>query len=294
MICPICKEEMPLLSKVCPLCGHVLESEDKQVVEFVNKLEKILHDIKALPQPSFVKSMGKVSIVMVPLLALIVLLLFFISSAGIFLILSAILIIWSIVLFVKKIRGKLGNDESDRMFAALKNDYVHISRVATMSYGKSREVSKLLENINEQIYTLEEQRKSASKKNFIIWIIISAIVILLSSIGSFGVKSTVDDKLANGWKESMEAFEASGVNDEYDSVARLDLIGKALAAGAVADAEAFYVKYCNGLIGDVDCAIKIVEYHLKSGNKVAAKEFIAKCNLRYNSDMNKLRKLLTE
>lgn len=52
--CPRCNEMLPLLSKVCPVCGAVVENEDSpSAEEMANSLELILHDIKDIPVPGF-------------------------------------------------------------------------------------------------------------------------------------------------------------------------------------------------------------------------------------------------
>ena len=52
MICPRCKEDMPLLSKICPVCGYVVESADGNISAdaFVKKLEDNLLELKRLPE----------------------------------------------------------------------------------------------------------------------------------------------------------------------------------------------------------------------------------------------------
>jgi hypothetical protein len=47
-----------------------------------------------------------------------------------------------------------------------------------------------------------------------------------------------------------------------------------------------------GLVGDVECATKIVRYHLDQNDNAAAQEFISKCKLRYESDIKKLENLI--
>ena len=44
----------------------------------------------------------------------------------------------------------------------------------------------------------------------------------------------------------------------------------------------------------MDCAKKIVHHYLKTNDKAAAEAFINKCKLRYESDIEKLKNLLTE
>ncbi len=283
---------MPLLSKVCPLCGHVMEGDDKAAVEQINRMEQILHDLKALRKPSFLKSMENLSIFMAPVLTVLILLMYLMSKAGLFMILLVLFAVWSVVLFVKKAKGKLGNEESVKRYTSLKNDYEHIMRVVEREWGKNREMSKLLADIKSQIESIDRERKAATRNNIIVWACVCGAIVLLASLGSVGVKNTVEENVANEWKARMEAFEAEGVNDEYNSEPRIQLIKLALQADAIVEVENFYHKFCNGLMGDFDCARIIVEYHLKNGNKEAAEAFVSKCKLRYASDMKKLENLI--
>ena len=42
-----------------------------------------------------------------------------------------------------------------------------------------------------------------------------------------------------------------------------------------------------------DCAVQIVDHYLQAGDREAAERFVGNCDLRYNSDRNKLKKRLT-
>ncbi|MBO5893866.1 MAG: hypothetical protein J6Q31_06380 [Alistipes sp.] len=295
MICPVCKEEMPLLSRICPVCGHVVDGDENHASasESVDALENILYQVKSLPEPSFAKSMGQLSVYMIPILTLIVLVMYVVSNAGLFLIIAALLGIWSIVLIIKKIAGRLGNSHSDKQFAELKNEYEYLARTTQRDYGKNREVARLLSEISEQFDNIESRRKAMSMKNFIVWAVIFAVIIFLASAGGVGVKKQVDENLAVRWQEQLESFKnGEVVNDEHDASLRTEVLELVLAADEIAEAEKFFIDYCMGLVGDMDCATKIVRYYQKQDNIAAAQEFISKCKLRYQSDIKKLENII--
>lgn len=294
MICPVCKEEMPLLSRVCPVCGHVVEGDESHtsVSESVEALENVLYQVKSLPDPSFRKSMGQLAVYMIPIITLIVGIMYIISNAGLFLIIAAVLGIWSIVLIVKKIFGRLGNSFSDKRFAELKNKSEYLARSLQRDYGKNREVSRLLTEINEQIDSIESRRKSLARKNIFVWAVIFIVLIALISASSIGVKNKVEENRAVRWQEQLDAFKEAGVNDEYDASERTNILNLVLSVGEIVEAEKFFIEYCMGLMGDTECATKIIRYHLKQEDKAAAQEFIKKCNLRYQGDIKKLENLI--
>lgn len=294
MICPVCKEEMPLLSRVCPVCGHTIDGDENHASasEAVTELESILYDIKALPEPTFAKSMGQLSLFMVPILTVLIFVMYVISAAGLFLILALLLAIWSVLLIVKRVKGTLGNREADAAFAELSNQYEYAARSLKRDYGKNREVANLLTEINEQIDHINSRRKSMRTKNLLLWALIFGVIIILTSIGSVGVKNRVDENLATTWQEQLDAFKCSGENDEYDGTERIEILDLILTADEIGEAEQFFADYCAGMVGDVECATKIVRYHLNHDNAAAAEEFINSCTLRYSSDINKLKNLI--
>lgn len=285
---------MPLLSRVCPVCGHTIDGDENHASasEAVTELESILYDIKALPEPTFAKSMGQLSLFMVPILTVLIFVMYVISAAGLFLILALLLAIWSALLIVKRVKGTLGNSEADAAFAELSNQYEYAARSLKRDYGKNREVANLLTEINEQIDHINSRRKSMRTKNLLLWAVIFGVIIILTSIGSVGVKNRVDENLATTWQEQLDAFKCSGENDEYDGTERIEILDLVLAADEIGEAEQFFADYCAGMVGDVECATKIVRYHLNHDNTAAAEEFINSCTLRYSSDINKLKNLI--
>ena len=45
MKCPVCGEELPLLSKVCPVCGHVINGENGETLkasEYIASLDSAM------------------------------------------------------------------------------------------------------------------------------------------------------------------------------------------------------------------------------------------------------------
>ena len=66
MKCPVCGEELPLLSKVCPVCGHVINGEDGETLkaaEYIASLESKLSAIKKMPMPTFGQSFKDMQVV---------------------------------------------------------------------------------------------------------------------------------------------------------------------------------------------------------------------------------------
>ena len=166
MICPQCKEEMPLLSRICPVCGYVADEDENRpsATELADTLEEILLAARSLPAPSFSRSMGQLSVVMLPLLTLFLLLAALISEAGIFWIATILFALGSIAAIILKICGRIGNGRADREFAELKNNFEFTARIARRDFGKSREVNNLLTEITERIREDVYKRQGIHKK----------------------------------------------------------------------------------------------------------------------------------
>lgn len=313
--CPRCKEDMPLLSKVCPVCGYVMADDGKTPTadEFVTTLNLFLHDIKIIPQPSFMKSMGQLSFITLPLVAVYLLIMALVSEAGVFWILFGIFVILSLWVIVKKAKGKLGNEPFNRVFNKLKVDYEFHEQMAKMHFGQHREVAGVLTDISAQIAAIEEKRNAGNRKNLLVWMVLILVFCGVASTGVFSVNHALNGKNdevqsvtvagkgnpnAGNWKNAVQAFKESPESkDDYEcnklAVKILPLI---LNAGESRAAEEFFTGNCMGKVGDYDCAVLIVNHYLgKASETEAAKEFVRKCDkMRYASDQRKLEKLLTK
>lgn len=309
--CPKCKEELPLLSKICPVCGYVTEGGDDTPTaeDFADALEKCLYQIKEIPQPSFMRSMAQLSFIMLPLLAVYMLIVALISSAGLFWLLFILFGAISIWAISKKARGQLGNDPFNKEFRTVKNEYEYYERTAKRNFGKSKEVTRLLGDISTEISGIEARRNADSRKNLLIWIMILVLFFATGGMSLFSIDKSLNaaEKIANSevaglvsegkWQEAIDLFNASPEKaDEYESnkLAK-EVIPVILSAGETAKAEEFFLQSCMGKVGDLECATLIVRYYKEQPNTDAALAFIRNCNkMRYKSDQRKLEKLLND
>lgn len=298
--CPRCNEMLPLLSKVCPVCGAVVESEDSLSAEdMANSLEYILHDIKEIPVPGFVAGMSRLSVFMVPIISIFLIIIAWISSAGLFWILFFLSLIWSVWVIVKKFKGTFKADIAERDFKKLKNNYELTSRIAKRDFGENKEVKKLLADISGQISEVEEHWNSEKRKNIFIWIAILVVIVILSFTGTCSVSSIVEEKTAsevvdnNVWKEKVNAYMSASEQEQDSPELRLSIVNEIIKAGHVSEAEKFFFDNLMGKMGDLECAKAIVMAHINNGNKDKAILFVKECiGMRYKSDTQKLENLL--
>ena len=298
--CPRCNEMLPLLSKVCPVCGAVVESEDSLTAEdMANSLEYILHDIKEIPVPGFVAGMSRLSVFIVPIISIFLLIIAWISSAGLFWILFVLSLIWSVWVIVKKFKGTFKADMAERDFKKLKNDYEMTARIAKRDFGENKEVKKLLAEISTQISDVEESWNREIRKNVFIWIAILAVIIILSTTGTCSVSSIVKENTVSevvdksDWKENVKAYLSASEQEQDNPEYRLTIVNEIITAGQTAEAEKFFLDNLMGKIGDMECAKVIVMAYVNNGDKDNAKTFVKKCTaMRYKSDIQKLENLL--
>jgi len=289
---------MPLLSKVCPVCGHVLDGDGENTLsaeQMVEQLERVLHEVKSLPRPTFGRSMGRFALIVVPILTLLLLVSAWLSEAGLFWILAGIFAVWSAVLILKKAFGRLGNARADRRFDELKNYREYLTRCIRRDFGKNREVAALLDDVAREFDAVERARRSAAVRNVVIWSILSLVVCIAAARGVFSISAMAEeaDRIAADWRTMVEKFDATA-DDEYDNEARLKVVKAIVDAREMEEAERFYRRSCAGKMGDVECAAVILRAYAEDDNREAAGKFLDGLNLRYGSDVEKLKQLITE
>jgi len=294
--CPRCKEDMPLLSKICTVCGYVEEGGDDNnmsVSDFAKVLEARLNEIKYIPEPSFMKGMGHFTFIIYPILAVAFLLIFLISDSGLFLIGFLLFLVLSIIAMVKKSKGTLGYAPFNRWFKVVQNDFDYQKRIASHSFGKNSEVSKLIDEISDEIKTVEKKRSAALRRNTIVWSVIVVLLLAVAALGVISADYAVSQKTATEQSSTylMEEYKA-GRTDNPEQ-ARLTVINTLLAEGDNAGAEEFFITDCMGNMQDIDCAIPIVKYYNENSDPESAKKFVDKCTgMRYGSDKDKLSNLI--
>lgn len=298
--CPRCQELLPLLSKVCPTCGYVIESgQVTSAYEIANNLEQVLHDMKSVPIPGFIAGMARVSVLIIPIITLFLFVVAWISSAGLFWILFVLFLIWSIFVIIKKYKGTFKADIHEKEILKLINKYEYLSRIAKRDFGDNKEVRKLLNDIAIQKEEIEGMWRSSIRTNVFLWLAILALIVIFSITGTCSVSNVVEEAEKTemsadaDWQEEINKYMSSDASEQNNPEIRLELIKKILKSGEINEAEKFFLKNLMGEIGDMECAKEIVLTYIKDNKTDKAKAFLNKCtDLRYKSDLNKLQKLI--
>lgn len=296
--CPRCKGDMPLLSKICPVCQYVIEGDDSapKAEELVNTLERILLDIKNLPKPSFLDSLRSLLYIVIPVLTLYFVVLALISGAGFFWIIGGAGGIMSLYSTIQRIIQCF--KPSAKMFDVLKNQYEYNERIARRNFGKNPEVSRLINDISAEISEVEAQHYAAKRHNLYLWVI-TGIAFLVLATGGVVTTTLVADKNTEqpitAWQQKIEDYKNSENNTEFgDNSARIVVLEDILANKEYAAAEDFFFTYCQGKVGDVDCAKVIIRAYMANSQTDKAMGFVNRVVLRYTTDAVKLKKMLND
>ena len=309
-ICPRCKSDLPLLSKICPVCDFVIQEEGQITPEdIVNNLEKVVYQAKSVTVPAFKDSFTAMMVYVMPLITLMALVMALVTGGLLFWIIAIAAGIYSVVSIIKKIKIKKGPDK----LKALVNEFEYYRGIAVRNFGKSSEVSKLVSSLYGDLYTIVENHKSSKKKIGIIWMIVIAVILILgggSTVASVATPSQEEKQeaekleaiaqeaekegmkaeVAQAWAKAVEDYVKAGYDEISGEEARLNVV-KEIIKSDVEAAEKFFKQYCEGQMGDVQCAVEIVKAY-KSVSEQKAHDFINSVKLRYSSDVNKLKKLL--
>ena len=307
MRCSKCDEKLSLLTNICPVCGQIVDSADDTLSpkDLALSLESLLRDLRMIPKPTLIKSIEHYSVFTVPVFTILMVVIAVITSGLIFWILSLFCLLWSIIVIVKKYKGKLGNDPYNNQIEVLKANCDYLLRIATMNYGTRKEITLLVNDIVEEVEEVESCRVASKRKNIIVLIVFFLFVILAVGFMINKVKHVVDDNILEYASITELASMPDRLNDvEWESVVskfnnltpvseadRIAIINIALSKEMVTEAEQLFIKNILGESGDFKIAKNIIDHLRSSSQKTAVDSFKAKCNgnLRYSSDNNKLK-----
>lgn len=307
MKCPQCKEEMPLLSKVCPCCQYVLDGDGDapRVEQLVDTLEQILFAVKSLPAPSFASGLRALGCVLAPVVALACSVVALLSGAGLFWILAGLFWLLTVVVLVRRFGRSRASSQTVR---GLKNRYDYNERIARRNFGKNPEVARLLAEIRSEIEAAEAEWRTARRRTVVLWLAACGALVLFLAGGAVvrGMKASGGEdsgkenlpgeeqtEAVAPWRQRIEAFAASADNSDYgDNAARLAVLDEVLGCGEYEAAEEFFFDYAQGRMGDAECAARIVRAYLAAGRRDEAVRFVDRVAPRYASDKVKLKKMV--
>lgn len=295
--CPRCKGDMPLLSKICPICGYTIDDSENTPtpMEYMGSFETLLKDFRAVAMPTFLDSFKSFLAIVALFLTVYFFTMSFMTGAFLFKLLcniSLILLFVSLVIFVKKKinKEKKATDDAGK----IKNEFEFLVRSARQEFGKNPEMSRFLDNVTKEMISINDEHVVNKRSIVRIWIIIvvAFAVVFASSttIASFMNKKALQYAQYGEFQPQIDEFVLSEANSEFfGEVERLSLVVDMLSAGDVEHAKMFVNEFCVGRSGDYDCAEAVVKYLMSVDSISVAEDFVKDLSLQYESDKQKLK-----
>ncbi|MGN0007377.1 MAG: hypothetical protein ACI35T_04705 [Alistipes sp.] len=297
--CPRCKGDMPLLSKICPICGYIVEGDEAtlNVADQINSLEQLVLQIKGLPRPTFLTSVRDLLGIIVLILTVYFLVMAYITGAIAFKILAGVFLV-ILQYFLGRLVASWFKPSIKDEINRIKNEFEYNERIARRSFGKDPEVARQIDDLTAEIIDTVRERRESNRKILYTWLAISAVFAVAAGgsivTANHVAQKSIEQAEYGKYQKTVEDFAASPDNDEYiGGAARASIVRSMIAAGDTAFAEKFFFAYCHGRVDDFDCARAIVESLISAKDYAGAAQFVAQtATLRYKSDIVKLKKLL--
>ena len=306
--CPVCKEPMPALSKVCPVCGYVATQTDNTgnlLEQLVEKMESCLHKLKQQDKPTVFTGIKKHLFIFYIILTIQLFVLATVSMSIMAWSAVSLFLFLSIFSIIKKFRNK--KNEASSQFNLITADYETYRRQANTHFGKNKEVKELSLTLDQEMDTIKKEwRKQAFRYNTLGFISINCILIVtgtvIFSLSKFIATADLPPEESSiiTYLEQEEYDKAIAIYpdveknciDEGENI-RTQVIHHLSQKQQWEKASSFFLLHCMGKRGDYSCARIIIEDQLKNNRKEGAIDFLETCSsLHYPSDFNKLKKLI--
>ena len=284
-LCPRCKEPMPPLSKVCPVCGYTdttgqTDGGENRVSESLTELENRLSALRSLPEATYFEGIRSFLFLVYPvaLLCMIVLA----AAWGNLLLwgLVLLLLILSIVEVVQKLRGKRAADGQTsrinaRMQQTIQERTAHIRKTKICGAGITAGAIVLLLLIG--------------------WGGVSMALSFAREATATHIPSLLEEKR---YDEAAKIYveQYALTPDNTSSVAvRMQMVQSMVSAAEFDRAQDFFMDFCMGNPGDYDCACVIVQGLKLADKSDVATNFVSGCkDMRFKSDISRLKQLLNK
>lgn len=309
MKCPKCGEDLPLLSKVCPVC-RTLVNEDNGTPDAVALSQAIDQEVirlqKFVPEATALR-LGDSAPLFLLVLAVGLVLLGIKTGSALLWILAITSFVGVFLVFRKQKRMGLGTRISDTRIS-----YDYGKTLVKRFYSGKSEMTAFLRDADEKVLSANERIETGRRKNRLAGIVVAGVEVLLLLLlyaiaparsfsgGETAPPEDFDKKieyyLSAGQPEKViQAYSQSEFNNEFVGGEQRKVVCRSLCeAGYLTEAEEFCARYCLGNAEDLDCAKIVALACLRQEGKKAAIAFVDTCvpGLRYSSDAGKLRAVL--
>lgn len=315
-LCPRCKEPMPPLSKVCPVCGYTdttgqTDGGENRVSEALTELENQLSTLRSLPEATYFAGIRSFLFFVYPvaLLCMIVLA----AAWGNLLLwgLVLLLLVLTIAEIVQKLRGKRSADGQSNRIKSLIAEYDSAKRELELSYGKNREVRSAIADIDVRMQQTLQERTGHTRKTKICGAGIAAGMIVLFVLISWGgvnmalsfAREATATHIPSLLEEQRYDEAAKVYVEQYalepesatSTALRMQIVQGMVSAAEFDRAQNFFTDFCMGNPDDYDCARVIVQGLKLADKSDIATDFVSRCtSMRFKSDLSRLKQIVNK
>lgn len=185
MICPKCGENLSSATKVCPCCGYVV---DDKMDEYLKQMESHLMTLKSIAPVSFGTYFSNQAYLLYGIMAIAFIIVYFMTGAGLFLILTALAIILLVISLVRKFTGARKNKEPESRFRAALVELETTMRLLKNDYYEAKVVRERLNDIQSELKDVIYRHNANRRRAVTVWIavLIFTVAVCIAGITVLG------------------------------------------------------------------------------------------------------------
>lgn len=317
MKCPKCGEELPILSKICPVCKTVVDKQDgaPEAIALSGAIDEVTLSIQQLVPQAGSLRLGRQVWLYILISGVFLGALAAKTGAGILWILAIAAIVIAFVL----LRRRPDTGDLSRVLADKKINFEYGKELVGRFYSGNREMMRFADESSRKVAEAETAVKAgvARGRLFGLGLAAAEAVVLLVALlavpsraemakraeekaaaAQLAVPDDYDGKIsyyiqAGDPEKAIQTYLRSEYNNEYlGADKREELTRQLCQEGYADDAAAFVKEHCVGQMKDFDCAAIVTKAYLRADRQKAATFVGSITGLRYKSDIEKLKALL--
>lgn len=190
--CPVCKEPMPALSKICPVCGYIATQADNTnnlLDTLTDNMNKCLLEIKQISRPTIMSGIKNNLFILYIVLTI----QFFVLAAVSMSTLAWIIVIFFLILSIFATKKKLGKGKNDAagQLEKIAIEYESYQRQANTYFGKNKEVRVLSQTLTQELGTIKKDWLKQSFRCNIAGLIVIIGIILVTGCVIFSLSKFI-------------------------------------------------------------------------------------------------------
>lgn len=199
--CPKCREVMPPLSKICPVCGYTdtsidaYEGKDSISMIFAD-MQECVRKIKSFSMPSVFDGMRSIAFISYPILFLLMFVIAAASESTLAWGLTLLALVMSIVSIVRKLKGNGSADRHNKQILSIKAQYEASKQSMLLKYGASRDIKQATAALDNDLSETLDRRKSSARRSALLGIVVSVVMLSIATVLAADItKSAIEESL---------------------------------------------------------------------------------------------------